>query len=162
MSISGPAPKPADERIRRHKDTVPATYLEWDGVRRGPDLPRAFDWQPQTRKWWRHWRDSANAQVMTDLDWDQMLETAMLVDKFWTPSLKRGDVSLTQLASEIRRRVAAFGANFEDRLKLRMHIKTDASGKDESKMDDAIVDELAIEMAKIADDLNKRVAEQGK
>jgi len=75
--------------------------------------------------------------VMTETDWEYMLETALLHNMLWNPvpqnpattggRARNGAVSATQLAAEIRQRVQKFGATFEDRLKLRMSIQTPQS-----------------------------------
>lgn len=85
-----------------------------DGKVRGPDLPDAYDWPAQTRSWWQNWRTSAQAVRMTDTDWDFMLDTAMLHAELWSGN--------GAVASELRLRVAKFGATLEDRARLRMAI----------------------------------------
>lgn len=85
---------------------------------RGPELPPEFAWCSRTREWWETWRHSPQAQVMTDTDWESMLETAALHHVFW-----EGD---TSVAAELRLRVAKFGATLEDRMRLKLQI--DAPG----------------------------------
>jgi hypothetical protein len=57
------------------------------------------------------------AQTFTPADWDFLLETAVLHALFWD-----GDRSV---ASELRLRVAKFGATPEDRLRLKLEIYQD-------------------------------------
>lgn len=124
MAGRGPAPKPAD-RVRR-RNASGSTSLTPDGILRGSPLPRSgysvrtdgekldFSWPEQTKSWWLNWRRSAMAQTFTPADWDFLLETAVLHACFWD-----GDRSV---ASELRLRVAKFGATPEDRLRLKLTI----------------------------------------
>ncbi|WP_456298579.1 phage terminase small subunit [Kitasatospora mediocidica] len=130
MPGRGPAPKPADKRRRRNA-TGSTTSLVSDGVLRGSPLPRSgysvridgaavgLSWPDQTKAWWLHWRQSAMAQQFTSADWDFLLETAVLHAEFWN-----GDRSV---ASELRLRVAKFGATPEDRLRLKIEIDPEES-----------------------------------
>lgn len=132
MAGRGPAPKPADKRRRRNSPS--STSLTPDGVLRGMPLPRSgystridgakvsFSWPEQTKAWWLNWRRSAMAQTFTAADWDFLLETAVLHACFWD-----GDRSV---ASELRLRVAKFGATPEDRLRLKLEIEAD-QGEDQ-------------------------------
>lgn len=124
MGIRGPAPKPEGERVRRNAPLHSLTNVQWDGITRGPELPGDYDWSIRTREWWDTWRNSPQSMVMTDTDWEVMLETALLHTQLWSPTKRQGAVSMTQLANTIKRNVAAYGATFEDRLKLRMQIDT--------------------------------------
>jgi hypothetical protein len=95
-----------------------------DGQSHGPDLPDTMDWPAQTRRWWETWRSSPQAQTLTDTDWDFLLDTALLHAELWS-----GNGSV---ASELRLRVAKFGATPEDRARLRMQIgepETKAAGQ---------------------------------
>jgi len=78
--------------------------------------------------------------LMTETDWDFMLDTAVLHQMLWSgtsPSGRgNGAVSAVQLASEIRQRVSKFGATYEDRKKLRMSVDTPQSRMD-AQSDDA-------------------------
>lgn len=133
MAGQGPAPKDPDKRARRN--AVPGTQdLAPDGELRGFPLPRKgfsttskvktpdgwtslredHEWPDETRRWWLNWRKSAQAQTFTDSDWDFLLETALLHAQFWL-----GDNSV---ASELRLRVAKFGATPEDRARLRIRV----------------------------------------
>lgn len=145
MTIGGPVPKPADQRQRRNAELFPTQVIRWDGKRRGPDLPKdiGITWCPMAQKWWDTWRDSPNAMIMTETDWIVMFETAVLVNEYWTPRIvvnhrqtkgepkflqsQRPATELTNLAKEIRTRLAAFGGTYEDRRKLRLEFITDAT-----------------------------------
>lgn len=128
--IPGPAPKPDDERINRNpkRDLI---ELAWDGVRRGPNLPRDVEWPHETQKWWRAWRSSPQAMIMTETDWETLIETALIHKMIYerTRAEIMKPAELTNLLSELRRRVAAFGATIEDRMKLRIAI-VDPNGED--------------------------------
>ena len=71
-----------------------------------------FRWPAQTRQWWRMWAESPLARDFTETDWSELLDTALLHARYW-----QGNLSL---ASEIRLRVAKFGATPEDRARLRI------------------------------------------
>lgn len=129
MPMTGPAPK--DDPVRRNSPTFDKTYVEWDDVVRGPDLPEDIDWHPRTKEWWEKWRRSPQALVMLDSDWEMMLETALLHTRLWYG--KMSSAQLVAVAGEVRRRVAALGSTFEDRLKLRIVIQTDADEQNEDK-----------------------------
>lgn len=138
MAITGPPPLPDEDRVRRNAPLYSKVPVKWDGVRRGPNLPKdiGVHWCPRTQAWWDVWRDSPQAMVMTDTDWESMLETAYLHHEFWSPKIvmnyktkkleqvSKSPAELKNIATELRARVAAFGATFEDRLKLRMQIMT--------------------------------------
>src|SRR6185369_4297203 len=123
MAINGPRPKADDERERRNAPTFSSTYIKADGRLHGPRLPRGTNWCDRTKEWWEAWRRSPQAMVMTDTDWEFLLETALLHNMLWSPAptitasekgarVRNGAVSATQLAAEIRQRVAKFGATF--------------------------------------------------
>lgn len=174
MSIPGPPPKPADQRQRRNAELYPTDIIRWDGKKRGPDLPkdRGIIWCPMAQEWWEKWRSSPNAMLMTDVDWQVMLETAVLVNEFWTPKItldhrankgepkfhqiSKSTTELTNLAKEIRGRLAAYGATYEDRRKLRLQFVTDAS----EAAFDAQLDQTAEELVDYAERLNKKVAKK--
>lgn len=137
--------KSDEDRQRTNAPLYPKVPVNWDGAERGPELPEhpfagdGIKWCAHTVRWWNKWRNSPQSMVMLESDWELMMETAILHDMLWNPYRKNvGAVSMTQLASEIRRRVAAYGASFEDRVKLRMEIKTpDMLAKDDAAALDA-------------------------
>lgn len=93
---------------------------------RGPALPKGgvFDkeaggfipWHPQTVSWWNNWRRSPQSSTFTATDWDYLLDTALMHHKMWANG--RWD-----FASEVRLRVAKFGATPEDRLRLKIELE---------------------------------------
>lgn len=158
MPYKGTPPKDDEARQRRNPPIFDKTQVFWDGVRRGPDLPndKVYRWSMRTTEWWNKWRDSPQAMVMHESDWESMLETALLHNRFWHPDCS--DTARNALAAEIRRRVAAFGATFEDRLKLRMQIQNNLT---EEEMEAQIAKDAA-QIVNYADRLNKAVAEEPK
>jgi hypothetical protein len=127
MAYKGVPPKDDDARQRRNAPIFDKTPVKWDGIVRGPELPGPYAWCNRTKEWWQMWRESPQAMVMHDSDWESMLETALLHNRLWSNPSGQTPQALTNLTAEIRRRVAAFGATFEDRLKLRMSISSPAT-----------------------------------
>jgi hypothetical protein len=124
MAFSQQLPK--DNPARRNAPAIPDTILtRRDGTLIGPELPRNKAWSAQTREWWDMWRRHEIAPKLEPSDWMHLLDTALLHSAYWDGSLKPSE--MISSAAEIRRRVAAFGATLEDRLKLR--IKFAESGK---------------------------------
>ena len=117
MPGKGPAPKAVRSRpndtARRQAEIQ---RLEKDGEIRGPELPDG-DWHPRTIVWWDNWRRSPQAQHMAAVDWDFMIDTAMMHSQMWNGDLK--------MAAEVRIRVAKFGATPEDRLRLKVQVDED-------------------------------------
>lgn len=129
----GRKPKPPEERVRRNKPT-PITLVKWDGVSRGPELPlglRGIKWSLRTLQWWSTWRESSQAMYMTEIDWEFMLETAMIHNAFWSPRrdavtgangkikrvlVPRTTVELKNLSAELRQRLAYIEAVIKRRL----------------------------------------------
>lgn len=128
MAGHGPAPKDPAKRRRRNVDPVPATTVVEDGALRGPELPvvpgsspEDAGWHPMTVAWWQTWRESPQAQAFTGTDWDFLLDTAVLHSGFWS--------GRTELAAELRLRVAKFGSTPEDRMRLRMQVAPPTPGE---------------------------------
>lgn len=121
MAGYGPPPKPADQRARRNKDTIPGRVV--DLVRAAqPELPTfeverdgvlvEYVWPARTVEWWRMWGESPLMGDASAADWEFLMDTAVLHAKFWS-----GD---TRVAGELRQRVAKFGMTPEDRARLRI------------------------------------------
>lgn len=121
MAGYGPAPKEPSRRARRNKDEVSTTRLQFQRGQ-APDLPGEIDWHPRTRTWWRVWQESSLSELMSAVDWEDMLDTALLHHQYWA----NGHWTL---AAEIRLRVARFGGTPADRLRLRIQW-ADADQKD--------------------------------
>lgn len=133
MAGNGP---PKSERRSRERDNVQRDMIRSGGKISGYDLPddvlpfksnnpdhRDYEvreeWHPQTVRWWKNWRESPQAsRMLTMVDWDYMLDTALLHHQMWMSGGKN-----SERAAEIRLRVAAFGATLADRLRLRQEIE---------------------------------------
>ncbi|WP_201308842.1 phage terminase small subunit [Puerhibacterium puerhi] len=133
MAGRGPAPKPG--AVRRNKEPEKTKLVAGDEPR-GPELPDDVlpitdtlvqdgkevivreEWHPQTRRWWDSWRTSPQAsRMLSGPDWDFLLDTALMHHVMWSRQK-------WEFASEVRLRVAKFGATPEDRLRLRVEIET--------------------------------------
>lgn len=121
MAGRGFAPKAERSRPRDSKRrAAEQTHVTADKRLRGPALskgvlPDEVEWHPATVKWWESWRRSPQAQLMTPTDWDFLMDTALLHTTMWSGGR-------TDLAAELRLRVAKFGATMEDRLRLKLTI----------------------------------------
>lgn len=89
---------------------------------RQPTLPRDIDWHSRTRAWWRDWKRWPLADTFTAGDWSFLLDTALMHHRMWA----EGEM---KWASEIRLRVAKYGATPEDRQRLRIQF-TDPAAPD--------------------------------
>lgn len=132
--MAGRGPQPNQTRSRS-RDTVVRDMLVSDGKIGGFDLPddvlpiikneddprcgEREEWNPQTLRWWHNWRASPQGtRMVTAVDWDYMLDTALMHHQMWESSGKN-----SERAAEIRIRVANFGATPGDRLRLRQEIE---------------------------------------
>lgn len=126
MAGRGPAPKDPSRRARRNQDPVATKVIEVDRVApQGlPDdlLPDGDTWHPATLRWWQRWCESPLAVDLPAVDWSELEACAVLHHEFMR---KR---SFT-LGSELRLRMAKFGATPEDRARLRIQV-ADADEKD--------------------------------
>jgi len=111
MAGVGRAPKDPSKRARRNVDPIPLRAVVNRPVSQ-PDLPGGVRWPEQTLRWWQHWGESPLSTEFSDIDWDFMLDAAILHSQLWN-----GD---TKVAAELRLRVAKFGATPEDRARLRI------------------------------------------
>lgn len=132
MAGRGPQPKSPGRRARSNSDPIPTTVLRFEAADQ-PSLPTVqvevdgklveFVWPAATERWWAMWRDSPQAENFGSTDWDFLLDTALIHARFWNGNLSVG--------SELRLRVAKFGATPEDRARLRMQFAQadEADGK---------------------------------
>lgn len=112
MAGRGPAPKDPNRRARANKDPMPMRVLPPAEPAQQPELPPNMDWPPQTLEWWQMWADSPLSKDFTETDWSELRDTALLHAQLWNGDIK--------VASELRLRVAKFGATPEDRARLRI------------------------------------------
>jgi len=129
MAGRGPAPKPRERRAGKQKDPHPIRIVEASGMPPqdlpGDLLPDGEVWHPATMRWWERWRESPLAQALPAVDWSELEACAVLHHEF----MKRRSFTL---ASELRLRMAKWGATPEDRARLRIQI-ADADEKDERR-----------------------------
>jgi hypothetical protein len=137
MAGRGLPPKDPSKRARANKDPIPLRVIHAEPVGQ-PRLPqlwqidpltgrrKRFAWPARTKAWWQMWRDSPLSAEFTETDWSELLDTALLHARFWQGELK--------LASELRLRVAKFGATPEDRARLRIQFaQADKAEEDRDK-----------------------------
>jgi len=116
------------------------TTLESTGDWYGPELPDDVDWHPRTRAWWDALRGFPLMATQDDWSWSFMLDTALMHHIMWTKNR-------WEFASEIRLRVAKYGATPEDRMRLKIKVVT--------PVDEAIVDRASVE-ARVSDISSRR------
>lgn len=127
--MSGQGRPPAGNRTRE-RDNKATVKLVVDGKKRGVNLPQLRDpktgrvvrWHPRTVTWWNSWRMSPQAaHMMTQPDWDYLLDTALLHHTMWSEWR-------LELQSELRLRLAKYGVTPEDRARLGVEIATTLPG----------------------------------
>lgn len=124
--MPGPAPLPKEQYKSKKKRPEP-TLISEPEAEQGYPLPEGMmtdrhgnplQWHPATQLWWDEWRSSPQAtRMLTGPDWSFLLDTALMHHAMWT-------YKKWELASEVRMRVAKFGATPEDRARLRYEIHT--------------------------------------
>jgi hypothetical protein len=129
MAGHGPPPKDADRRARGNRSNkVDILRVVHQAQKVEPlTLPAGEDWHPQTIRWYQTWIDSPLSEHFTSTDWQYLLETAFIQNRFWAGNM--------QVAGELRLRAAKFGATPEDRARLRIQVVTadEAEAKAEAK-----------------------------
>lgn len=112
-------PKPPERRARRNKDPIPAKTFEVDPITPYglPDdlLPGDEEWHPATLRWWQRWCESPLAADLPAVDWSELEACAVLHHEY----MKKRSFTLS---SELRLRMAAFGATPVDRARLRYQV----------------------------------------
>lgn len=128
MAGRGPAPKPTRARPRdsaaREQETK---VLVDEGRIYGPPLPEGVlpedaSWHPQTVALWDSLRRSPLLADEPALGWQFLLDTALMHDRMWAKGR-------WEFASEVRLRLAKYGATPEDRMRLKVKIATPSDGK---------------------------------
>lgn len=117
MAGRGPAPKGTRSRER---DTPDFVELEASDELHGPPLPEGVlpsgeSWHPQTLALWDSLRSSPLLADEPELGWQFLIDTALMHHTMWTKGK-------WEHASEVRLRVAKFGATPEDRMRLKVKI----------------------------------------
>lgn len=123
MAGRGPAGK---EQRQRERDTPEFESVQIEAVsfHALPDdlLPDGETWHPATSRWWQTWAESPLATNLPATDWCELEACAVLHHEFMR---KR----TFTLASELRLRVAKFGATPEDRMRLKIKVDAPAAPK---------------------------------
>lgn len=121
MAGRGPAPKPTRSRKRdaAARDAELAAVVDTGEVH-GPDLPEGVlpdgqEWHPQTVALWEALRSSPLLADETPLGWQFLVDTALMHHVMWSKGR-------WEFASEVRLRVAKFGATPEDRMRLKVKV----------------------------------------
>lgn len=126
MAGRGPAPQATRSRPRdTARREAEMQKIEEDNELRGFPLPKGIvegGWHQRTESWWDTWRRSPQAQTFIDTDWDFLLDTAVMHHAMYS----EGE---WKLGTEIRIRVAKFGATPEDRMRLKLQVETPDSAK---------------------------------
>jgi hypothetical protein len=123
MAGVGRAPK---EVRSRKNDTArreaELTEIELDGGLYGPELPEGVlpdgaSWHPRTVALWKSLRGLPLLKNELDLGWEFLLDTALMHHTMWSKGR-------WEFASEVRLRLAKFGATPEDRMRLKIKVTT--------------------------------------
>jgi len=119
MAGRGPAGK---ERHSRSRDDAEFEQLVDAGVLYGDPLPEGVlpddeEWHPQTLALWDSLRRSPLLAGEHAMGWQFLIDTALMHHVMWTKGR-------WEFASEVRLRVAKFGATPEDRMRLKVKIET--------------------------------------
>lgn len=122
MAGRGPAPK---GRNARDRDTPDFDALTVDGDLFGQPLPEGVlpegeQWHPQTLSWWESIRRFPLLKDEPEIGWQFLLDTALMHHTMWTKGR-------WEFASELRLRVAKYGATPEDRMRLKIKIEAPAA-----------------------------------
>lgn len=121
--------KPDEERVRRNKPRYLQHVLAWDGKTRGPSLPEGYPWCEETKRWYEEFRNSPNAMLTEDSDWESILVGALIHNRLWSPPVlddkswkPLSPSEMTSLSAELRQRMKPYGYTNEDRLRLNVEI----------------------------------------
>lgn len=127
MAGRGPAPKASRARKR---DESERTVVVDEGGLHGPPLPDGVlpdgaSWHPQTVALWTALRRNPLLADEPDLGWQFLIDTALMHHTMW-------EKGRWEFASEVRLRVAKYGATPEDRMRLKVKIAKPEQGAPES------------------------------
>lgn len=131
MAGKGPPPKDPEKRARRNAEPVPTRRLKFVKAKQPPlpaRMPDGHAWPARTRGWWKHWGADGRTERFSALEWDYLLDTAVLHGRLW-----RGE---TAVAAELRLRMAKFGTTTDDMQRLRLRYDTGLEGDDDAGADD--------------------------
>jgi hypothetical protein len=123
MAGRGPAPKQSRSRRRdtAAREAEMMTVID-DGDVRGPELPEDVlpdgqEWHAQTRALWDSLRRSPLLADEGLVGWQFLIDTALVHHTMWTKGR-------WEFASEVRLRLSKVGATLEDRMRLKVQIKS--------------------------------------
>lgn len=117
MAGHGPPPKGRRARDRDSADVVElvaTVELHGEPLPEGV-LPGGEEWHQQTVALWDALRSSALLKDEPALGWQFLVDTALMHHTMWTKGR-------WEFASEVRLRVAKFGATPEDRMRLKVKV----------------------------------------
>lgn len=119
MAGRGPA---SSGRRQRERDQPTLTDLPYTGEVYGEPLPKGVlpageSWHQQTLALWDALRRSPLLANEPALGWQFLIDTALMHHTMWTKGR-------WEFASEVRLRVAKFGATPEDRMRLKVKVET--------------------------------------
>ena len=133
MAGRGPAPKDPDKRARRNAGPTPLKVVDAQSISpmelTDDLLPDGETWHPATLRWWARWCESNLAADLLPVDWSELEACAILHHEYMR---KR----TFTLASELRLRMAKFGATPEDRARLRIQVVAADEAEDKPKRHD--------------------------
>jgi len=149
MAGRGPAPKDPAKRRRRNADPIASNTIQVAPTEPmelpGDLLPDGEVWHPATLRWWQRWCESPLTDNLPAVDWSELEACAVLHHEYMR---KR----TFTLASELRLRMAKFGATPEDRARLRIQLDL-LDGDEDSSIDpgSATVTAIASRRARLAE-----------
>ncbi|MFC9231346.1 hypothetical protein ACFTZI_20690 [Streptomyces decoyicus] len=134
----GPKPKPNAVRRNKHEHAQ-----ELEAVAQpGREMPRGLGITTAGgKRFWLTWSRAPQTQSWSETDWTELEITTRLVDEFYRGELK--------FASEIRMRVAKWGATTEDRARLRMKLDVESEETPEQVDPDLSVSDIDEELFKL-------------
>lgn len=122
MAGHGPAPKTTRSRKRdTDRRDAETEVLNPTGRARGPKLPADVlpdgeDWHPQTKTLWEALRRDPILADETPVGWQFLLDTMLMHHTMWAKGR-------WEFASEVRLRLAKYGATPEDRMRLKVRVE---------------------------------------
>lgn len=131
--MAGHGPPPAATKRRRNAEPVPVQTVIADGSVHGFDLPEGVlpdgqEWHPQTVALWEALRRSPLLADEPELGWQFLIDTALMHHTMWAKGR-------WEFASEVRLRLAKYGATPEDRMRLRVKVTTPEQAEKGSESD---------------------------
>lgn len=127
--MAGRGPAPSDTRVRPNdaaRRQAEMTELEDTGELHGEPLPEGVlpdgeAWHSETLKLWEGLRRNPLLADETEVGWSFLRDTALMHTVMWNKGR-------WEFASEVRLRLAKYGATPEDRMRLKIKIKTPLDG----------------------------------